>query len=68
MDIRLDSVVPLGGGWLATKCTFYVAGALVQGEEYQDWKADVDLSPGLFDVTTWTTAPHWAPKTRNPAQ
>lgn len=62
MDIRLDAVVPLGGGYLATKCTFYVAGAVVQTEEYQDWKADVALPPGLFDVTTWTTAPHWAAK------
>jgi hypothetical protein len=66
MDIRLDDVVRLAGGWLATKCTFYVAGALVQTEEYQDWKADVDLPPALFDVTTWTTAPHWAAQTQKP--
>ncbi|HSD31576.1 MAG TPA: hypothetical protein VLB49_06680, partial [Gemmatimonadales bacterium] len=62
MDIRLDGVVPLAGGWLATKCAFLVAGVPVQTELYQDWKADVDLSPALFDVTTWTTAPHWAAK------
>jgi hypothetical protein len=62
MDIRLDSLVPLAGGWLATRCEFYVAGALSQREEYHDWAADVDLAPGLFDLATWTTAPHWAPR------
>lgn len=66
MDIRLDGVVPLAGGWLATKCTFFVAGAQVQAEEYRDWKANVELSPGLFDVATWTTAPHWAAQTQKP--
>lgn len=66
MDIRLDGVVPLAGGWLATKCTFYVAGVPVQTEEYRDWKANVELSPQLFDVATWTTAPHWAAQTQKP--
>jgi hypothetical protein len=60
MDIRLDSLVPLAGGWLATRCEFYVAGALSQLEEYHDWAANVELAPGLFDVATWSTAPHWA--------
>lgn len=60
MDVRLDSLVPLAGGWLATRCEFYVAGKVVQQEEYHDWAANVDLAPGLFQVATWTTAPHWA--------
>lgn len=64
MDIRLDSLVPLGGGWLATRCAFYVAGKVVQQEAYHDWAANVDLVPGLFEVATWTTAPHWAAKLR----
>jgi hypothetical protein len=59
MDIRLEDLVPLAGGWLATKCEFYVAGVRAQEEEYQDWKANVDLSPALFDTATWTTARHW---------
>lgn len=62
MDIRLEGLVPLAGGWLATKCEFYVAGVRSQSEEYQDWKANVELSPALFDVKSWTTAPHWAAK------
>jgi hypothetical protein len=66
MDVRLDGLVPLAGGWLATRCEFYVAGTLSQREEYHDWAADVDLAPGLFDVATWTTAPHWAPRPRGP--
>ena len=60
MDARFDGYVPLAGGWLATKCSFYVAGALVQTEEYQDWKAGMALPASLFDVTQWTTGPHWA--------
>jgi len=62
LDARLDSLVPLAGGWLATRCEFYLRGKLVQREEYHDWAGNVDLAPGLFDVATWTTAPHWAHK------
>jgi hypothetical protein len=66
MDMRLEGVVPLAGGWLATKCTFFVAGVLSQAEEYGDWKANVVLPAALFDVASWTTAPHWAAKARAP--
>ncbi len=61
MDIRLDSLVSVAGGWLATRCEFFVNGKLTQLEEYQNWRANVDLSPALFDAATWSTAPHWAP-------
>jgi hypothetical protein len=60
MDLRFDKLVPLAGGWLATYCTFFVGGKLQQVEEYQDWHANVELSPALFAAETWTTAPHWA--------
>jgi hypothetical protein len=62
MDIHLDGYVPLGGGWLASKVSMFIGGAPRQIEEYSDWRADLDLSPGLFDPATWSTAPHWAPK------
>ncbi len=62
MDIRLEGLVPLAGGWLATKCEFYIAGVRSQSEEYQDWKANIELAPALFEVKSWTTAPHWATK------
>ena len=35
-------------------------GKLDQLEEYEDWKAGVDLSPALFDPATFATAKHWA--------
>lgn len=60
MDIHLDGYVPLAGGWLATKVVMNVGGAPVQTEEYSEWKANVELPPGLFNPATWTTAPHWA--------
>jgi hypothetical protein len=63
MDMHFDGVVPVGGGWLATTCTFSAAGVLLQTEEYSDWKANVPLSAALFDVAQWTTAPHWASPT-----
>jgi len=60
LDIRLDGYVPAGKGWLATKITMLAGGKPLQTEEYSDWKTDVDLPPSLFDLKTWTTAPHWA--------
>lgn len=60
MDIHLDDYVPLANGWLATKVAMMVGGKPRQTEEYSDWKANVDLPPGLFDPATWSTTPHWA--------
>ena len=60
MDMRLDSLVETGGGWLATRCEFWIAGKLAQTEEYHDWRTNVALPPALFDPATWATARHWA--------
>lgn len=60
MDVRIGHFVPLGGGWLGTRCEFLVQGKLDQLEEYEDWKAGVDLSPPLFEPATFRTAKHWA--------
>jgi hypothetical protein len=65
LDIRLDNYVRLGGGWLATKIEMYSAGKPRQFEEYSGWKANVALPPALFDLSTWTTAPHWAKRPPN---
>jgi hypothetical protein len=62
MDARFQKYVALAGGWLATQCVFFVDGKFSQGEDYQDWKANVPLAPALFDIATFTTAPHWANK------
>lgn len=60
MDMRLDSLVQTGSGWLATHCEFWVSGRLVQQEDYHDWRANVALPAELFAPATWATAPHWA--------
>jgi hypothetical protein len=60
LDARLEKLVPLAGGWLATKCTFARNGAWIQTEEYNDWKANVELADGLFDAATYASTPHWA--------
>jgi hypothetical protein len=60
MDVHLDNYVPLAGGWLATKISMLVGGAPRQTEEYTDWKANTTLAAALFDLATWTSAPHWS--------
>jgi hypothetical protein len=62
MDITLDGYVPVGPAWLATKIVMAVNGSVIQTEEYSDWKTGMDLPASLFDVKTWSTAPHWAKK------
>jgi hypothetical protein len=59
-DIHLDGYVPIDRAWLATKITMTVGGVPRQTEEYRDWKVNVDLPSGLFDVAAWSTTPHWA--------
>ena len=53
---------PVGPAWLATKITMAVNGRVIQTEEYSDWKTNVALPAALFDVASWTSAPHWARK------
>ena len=60
MDMRLERIVPVAGGWLATRCEFYVNGSLVQAEDYEGWRGNVTLAPELFDPATFSAAPHWA--------
>jgi hypothetical protein len=61
-DVHLGGYERVGNGWLATKVSMYSNGVPMQVEEYSNWKIDQPLSPQLFDPATWTTAPHWAPK------
>jgi hypothetical protein len=60
LDIHLDGYVPIDNTWLASKITMLQGGVPRQTEEYRDWKVNVDLPASLFDVATWTSAPHWA--------
>lgn len=59
LDIHLGKYERLGNGWVATKVEMYRQGKPLQFEEYSDCRADVPLSPALFEPATWTTAPHW---------
>ena len=59
-DVHLGGYVRAGNGWLATKIEMFQGGVLRQAEEYSDWKVDVPVDPALFDVSQWSTAPHWA--------
>jgi hypothetical protein len=61
-DVHLGGYERVGSGWLATKVTMYAQGVPMQIEEYSNWRVNQPLSPQLFDVNAWTTAPHWAPK------
>jgi hypothetical protein len=64
MDVRISRFVPVGGGWLGTRCEFLVDGKLDQLEDYENWKVGVDLSPQLFEPATFGTAKHWAQAAR----
>jgi hypothetical protein len=64
LDIHLDGYVPIDRAWLATKISMLQGGVPRQTEEYRDWKVNMELPAGLFDVATWTTTPHWAASKR----
>ena len=49
LDGRYDGYTPFGGGWSATKCSYYFGGTLIQVDTYHRCKADVPLDKSLFD-------------------
>jgi hypothetical protein len=59
LDARFNKYRPIGQSWIAPECELLFDGKRVQLEEYADIKADVPLSPALFDSKHWLTAPHW---------
>lgn len=60
-DVRIGGYERVGRAWLGTRVSI-VGPARSQIEEYSDWKVDAPISPQLFDLTAWKTAPHWAPR------
>jgi len=58
-DIRLESYVPLSGGWLATRVLIMEGGVVRQAEDYSDWKGNVALPNDLFVAEKWSSVPHW---------
>ena len=53
MDARFDNYQRFGGGFMATKCTFYINGRLAQVETYHDCKANVNLDDRIFDPSNF---------------
>ena len=58
-DIRLESYVPVGRGWLATHVAIMEGEVVRQAEDYSDWRGDVPLPKELFIAEKWGDAPHW---------
>ena len=49
LEALFDDWKPMGGGWLETKCSFFVNGKLAQVETYHDYKTNVTLDDEIFD-------------------
>jgi hypothetical protein len=58
-DIRLESYVPVGGGWLATHVAIMEDSVVRQAEDYSDWHGDVALPSDFFVAEKWSEVPHW---------
>jgi hypothetical protein len=58
-DIRLESYVKVGGGWLATHVAMMEGGVVTQAEDYSDWRGDVELPNDLFVAERWSEVTHW---------
>lgn len=63
-DVRLESNVPVGRGWLATRVRMLDKGVPVQTEEYSDWRTDVVLPASFFQAEHWAEGTHWATPVR----
>ncbi len=55
-DVRLARYVDVGGSPVAFDVTFYRDGRLFFKEEYFDVKANVPLSPDIFDPAKWVAS------------
>ena len=60
-DIRLESYVPVGGGWLATHVAIMEGGVVRQAEDYSNWRGNVALPNDFFRAEKWSEVPHWFP-------
>jgi len=59
VEIRFSDYVSVGGGWVGRVVEFFVDGRIALLEVYSDVEAGRELSPELFDPSTWATAEHW---------
>lgn len=60
LDVSFERYQPLGKGWVAPTVVIKLNGKEVQREEYADIRADVPLSPDLYDTRTYRE-PGWIP-------
>jgi len=60
LDIKVGKYQQLRGLWLPTAIEIGINGKTIQLESYSEIKLDPPVSNDLFDVSQWTTAPHWA--------
>ena len=58
-DIRFVNYERLEGGWIAPRVEIWSEGKLVFHEDYEDVKANVELSDNLFVPSRWKTTRHW---------
>jgi hypothetical protein len=58
-DIRLESYVPVGGGWLATHVAIMEGGVVRQAEDYSNWRGNVSLPQDFFVAEKWSEVTHW---------
>ena len=58
-DIRLESYVPVSGGWLATRVAIMEGTVVRQAEDYSDWRGNVVLPGDFFVAEKWGETPHW---------
>lgn len=49
LEALFEEWKPMDGGWLETKCSFYINGKLAQVETYHDYKTNITLDDRLFD-------------------
>jgi hypothetical protein len=49
LEAIFDDYKSFDNGWMATKCTFFINGKLIQVETYHECKANVKLEDRLFD-------------------
>jgi hypothetical protein len=60
-ETQFNKYRPLGGGWIAPECVFYINGKLFLTETYEDARADPSLAPSTFAVDSFRT-PAWIPR------
>ena len=53
LEALFEDWKPAGGGWLETKCSFFINGKLVQVETYHDYKTDIPLEDRIFDPASF---------------